>query len=144
MRLRRTPWLLVVQAAVTLAFAAWGAARWSLIPVSIDDEVVTVRYQSESGYRWRILELADGRQLVIDRRITDQLDDWEHLDGRRAVTTMGSRELAIGDERASLAPSVEFWKVVLTMSGIVVVAITRAARSERARAGSAAATPRAG
>ena len=133
MRLRGAPWPLVVAAALTFALAAWGAAQWSLIPIAIDDQVVAVRYQSESGYHWRILDLDDGRHLVIDRRITDQFEDWEHLGGRRATKAAGERELVVGDERAGLALSGEFWKVVLTMGAIGATAIWRAGRAvERA------------
>lgn len=126
----RAPWALIVAAALTLACAAWGAAQWSLIPVGIDDEVIAVRYQSESGYRWRTIELDDGRELVVDRRVTDQFDDWERLDGR-AVKAAGERELLVGDEQADLALSFEFWKVVVTVGAIVGVAVWRATRSTR-------------
>lgn len=128
MSARRPPWPLIVVAAITFACAAWGAAQWSLIPIGIDDEIVTVRYQSESGYRWRIVELDDGRQLVVDRRITDQFEDWQQLDGRQATKAAGERELAVDDERADLALSFEFWKVVATVGAIVGLATWRATR----------------
>lgn len=116
----------------TFAVAAWGALQWTLVPVAVHSRIVAVEYQSESGYRWRILRLQDGRALVIDRRITNQLGDWSTLGGQTVDKRAWEHTLTVGDRQARLAPSVELWKVVATVGAVVAFAVIRAGRVERA------------
>lgn len=77
--------------------------------------------------------LDDGRSMVIDRRITNQLGDWEHLDGQRVDKAADQRTVRVGRQRAHLAPSVEFWKVLGTFIAVAVaVAALAVARARRA------------
>ncbi len=120
-----TRWWVGVLGAASLGVALWGAAQWSLIPQSLNGTVSEVGYQSESGYRWRTLQLTTGKTYVIDRRITDQFEDWQAMDGERITKPAGGRTVQVGTETANLALSVEFWKVFLTMGAVAVVAWRR-------------------
>lgn len=114
----------------TFAIAVWGAIQWTLAPVAIHSRIIAVEYQSESGYRWRVLRLADGRDLVIDRRITDQLGDWTASGGRTIDKRAWERTVTVGGRPVRLAPSVELWKVVATVGTVVAFAVVRARRAE--------------
>lgn len=114
---------------VTLLLAAWGAAQWSLIPVSLHTTVERIDYQSESGYRWRILRLADGRDLVVDRRITDGFDRWPERRDLPIDKRAGARTVTIGGRTVDLRLSGEFWRVVASIGALVGLAIGRATLS---------------
>lgn len=115
---------------VTLGSGALGAFRWSLIPVGIHSRIAKVEYQSESGYHWRILHLTDGQTWVIDRRITNQLGDWQRLHGQTVRKQPWQRSVRIGHQRVPLVPSVEFWKVLFTFAALGAFVLWRARRSE--------------
>ncbi len=121
----RNRFLVLAFATITLMLGTWGACSWSLIPLDVHGRINRIVYQSDSGYRWRILELDDGRSFVIDRRITGQLGHWQALRGQRVDTDSGSHTLRVGNTSAHLAPSVEFWKILFTFAALATFALVR-------------------
>lgn len=125
-RWRAVPLMLAGLCLVTLAGGLWGALSWSLIPQRLDGTIEKVQYESESGYRWRILTLEDGTRQVIDRRIINPFSDWRDLEGQAIRKDRGETRVHIGERTVGLVPSIEFWKVLFCLTATSGVVLWRA------------------
>jgi hypothetical protein len=128
-------WGRVVRGAMVglvLGIGLWGALSWSLIPQAIDGRVDAIGYHSDTGYRFWVLELDDGRSLVVDRQVVNALGPAE-MEGHTVAKDRWSTTLHVGDRTVDLRPSRAFWQVAVALVALSFLGL----RPWRARPGSA-------
>lgn len=102
----------MVVSIATLALGLWGVLSWTLIPQGFRGEIESVRYQSETGYMLRVLQLADGRSFVVDHSVVDAWGD------RRALV---GADIKTGSWQASVEVSRRHYPLAMTLNGLKVM-----------------------
>ncbi len=99
--------LVVVLAALALLFAGAASLERSLIPLALDDEVVSINYLSESGDVLMWVGFRDAGKMAVDTAVVESL----HV-GDRVEKSAWSTSLEAGEVRfrcARLASSGASW-----------------------------------
>ena len=81
---------------LVLVLGLWGALSWSLIPQAVDGRVDRIGYHSDTGYRFWVLRLDDGRALVVDRQVVSTLGPAK-MEGRAVSKDRWSTTLHVGN-----------------------------------------------
>ena len=108
--------LVVVLAALALAFAGFASLERSLIPLALDDEVVSINYLSESGDVLMWVGLRDAGRMAVDTAVVESLRV-----GDRVEKSAWSTSLEVGEGSVLLRPSGEFWRLVVAQTVVLIV-----------------------
>lgn len=108
---RAVRWAMVV---LVLAVGLWGALSWSLIPLAVDARVDRIGFHSDSAYRFWVLELSDGRTLVVDRQVVNTIGPAK-MEGRTVTKDRWSTTMQVGRRTVDLEPSRAFWQVLAAL-----------------------------
>jgi hypothetical protein len=128
-RRRGSTALLVALGTFTVAVGVWGALGWSLIPVGLDGTIERVDYHDDTGLHFVVLSLTDGRDLIVDTRVVPP-SDWKRAKGARVHKAAGDTVLVVGGRRRRLAPSLDFWKVSISLVALSAFTVHRHRRRE--------------
>ena len=102
---------------LVLVLGLWGALSWSLIPQAVDGRVDRIGYHSDTGYRFWVLRLDDGRALVVDRQVVSTLGPAK-MEGRAVSKDRWSTTLHVGNRTVDLRPSRAFWQVLAALGAL--------------------------
>lgn len=117
----------MIHAAVCAAVLALGLLAglgWSLIAVAVDDRVADTSW-AEEGTAYKVLELSDGRSLVIDEELMSRLGGPDEVVGQRLTTDMWERTATIGIEAVDLRWPRDATMTLMTLGLIVAVGLLR-------------------
>ena len=117
-------WVALALGLCTVAFGAVGALRWTLIPDHLDTRVHKMM-GAEEGPPFRLLILDDGRVLTVDARVVERLANGEDPAGTRVRKAAWETTLQADGRTVHLGPSGEFWRMVVTLTVIVLLAAAR-------------------
>jgi hypothetical protein len=109
--------LVVVLASLGLAFAGIASLERSLIPLALDDEVVSINYLSESGDVLMWVGFRDAGEMAVDTSVVESFYVGGHVE-----KAAWSTSLEVGEGSVALRPSGEFWRLVVAQLGALVVA----------------------
>lgn len=128
----RRAWVALALGLCTVVLGAVGALRWSLIPEHIETRVQKMM-GAEEGPPFRVLILEDGRVLTVDARVVERLAQGEDPAGTRIRKSAWESTLRANGRTVHLGPSGEFWRMVVTLTVIALLAAARFTRlSDRA------------
>jgi hypothetical protein len=132
-RMRRLAALLsiVLFGGITVGLGAAGASAWSLIPIAIHERVAATTW-SDDGHPFKVLKLERGRSLTIDTALYDRMGG-AAVKGEPLKKAGGDRTVIVGKRTVPLTLSSQFWKVVVTLSGVVALALWRHVQRSPAR-----------
>ena len=120
--------VVVVLAAAALLLAGFASLERSMIPLALDDEVVSISYLSESGDVLMWVGFRDTGEVAVDRAVVDSL----HV-GDQVEKSSWSTSLDVGEQSVSLRPSGEFWRLVVAQT-VVLIVVTRVVVARTMRA----------
>lgn len=117
-------WVALALGVCTVLLGAVGALRWSLIPEHLDTRVHKMM-GAEEGPPFRLLILRDGRVLTVDARVVASLTQGEDAAGTRVRKSAWDSTLQADGRTVHLGPSGEFWRMVVTLTAIALLAAAR-------------------
>lgn len=117
----RRRWASVVTGLIVLVTGGISVARWTLIPLEIDSTVESTSWVDSTTGRLRILQLDDGRNLVIDRELLERAGGPEAVEGATVRKDRWESTLDIGGSTLSLRVSGVVWRTLLAILFLVAL-----------------------
>lgn len=120
---------MAAMALAVVGIGAFGALRWSLIPIHVDGRIERVDYYDDTGDHFRVLVFDDDRALVVDRELVRALGGRYRIEGQRLHKNGWDRAVSIDGHTAGLHPSAASWRVAATL--VLLTAASSARRWRR-------------
>jgi hypothetical protein len=120
-----------VAAVVVWLVGLWGMLVWTMIPVGFDGRVVDIGWQSDSGLRYRTIELDTGDTVLATRGLVRRIGPEEELPGKQLDKRAWDRAVRVDGRQFALSLFDETVRPALALTALLLVGLARSSRTRR-------------